>query len=57
MNRKQKHRWKRADRKFNRALKRGERLSEKQKAMIAVMEAANNELHRLNEELRNKDES
>lgn len=57
MNRKQKRRWKHADRKFNRALKRGERLSEKQKALIAVMEEANNELHRINEELRNKDES
>lgn len=56
MNRKQKRRWKRADRKFTRAFKRGERLSEKQKALIAVMEEANNELHRINEELRNKDE-
>ena len=52
MNRKQKCRWKRANRMFDRALKRGERLSEKQKAMIAVMEKANNELHRLNEELK-----
>lgn len=41
MNRKQKRRWKRADRKFNSALKKGERLSEKQKALIAVMEDAN----------------
>ena len=57
MNRKQKRRWKRADRKFNRAFKRGERLSEKQKALIAVMKEATNELHRINEELRNKDES
>ena len=57
MNRKQKRRWKRADRKFNRAFKRGERLYEKQKALIAVMEEATNELHRINEELRNKDES
>ena len=56
MNRKQKRMWKRADRKFNRALKRGDLLSEKQKALIAVMEEANNELHRINEELRNKDE-
>jgi len=57
MNRKQKRRWKRADRKFNRAFKRSERLSEKQKALIAVMEEATNELHRINEELHNKDES
>lgn len=57
MNRKQKCRWKRADRMFNRALKRGERLSEKQKELIAVMEEAINELHRINEELHNKDES
>ena len=57
MNRKQKRRWKHADIKFNRALKRGKRLSEKQKALIAVMEEANNELHRINEELRNIDES
>ena len=52
MNRKQKRRWKRADKKFNRAFKKGERLSERQKALIAVMEKANNELHRLNEELK-----
>lgn len=57
MDRKQKRRWKRADRKFNRAFKRGERLSEKQKALIAVMEEACNQLHRNNEELRNKYES
>lgn len=57
MNRKQKRRWKHADRKFNRAFKRGERLSEKQKALIAVMEEANNELHRINKELRNKEKT
>lgn len=57
MNRKQKRRWKRADRMFNRAWERGERLSEKQKKLIAVMEEAINELHRINEELRDKDES
>lgn len=57
MNRKQKRRWKCADRMFNRAFKRAERFSEKQKALIAVMEEANNKLHRINEELHNKDES
>lgn len=46
-----KRRWKRANRRFNRAFARGQRLSEKQKKVIAVMEAANAELHRINEEL------
>ena len=51
MNRRQKRRWKRANKRFNRAFARGQRLSEKQKAMIAVMEAANAELHRITNEI------
>ena len=51
MIRKQKRRWKRANRRFNRAFARGQRLSEKQKAVIAAMESANAELHKINEEL------
>ena len=51
MIRKLKRRWKRANRRFNRAFARGQRLSEKQKTVIAVMEEANAELHRINEEL------
>lgn len=51
MNRRQKRRWKRANKRFNRAFARGQRLSEKQKAMIAIMEAANAELHRITNEI------
>lgn len=51
MNRRQKRRWKRANKKFKRAFVRGQRLSEKQKAVIAAMEAANAELHRINNEI------
>ena len=51
MTRKQKRRWKRANRRFNRAFARGQRLSEKQKTVITAMEAANAELHMINEEL------
>ena len=46
-----KRRWKRASRRFNRAFARGQRLSEKQKTVIAVMEAANAELHRIIREI------
>lgn len=51
MIRKLKRRWKRVNRRFNRAFARGQRLSEKQKAVIAAMESANAELHKINEEL------
>ena len=49
-------RWKRIGRRFNRAFKKAERLSEKQKDLIAVMQTAYDELHRINEELERYDQ-
>ena len=46
-----KRRWKRANRRFNRAKAMAQRLSKWQEKLIAVMQTANDELHRINEEL------
>ena len=56
MTKRQKRMWKRANRRFNKAFAKAQRLSEKQRVLIDVMQTANDELHCINEELKQDDQ-